>query len=255
MAEAILMKGGGTVYSEDCTAVATDILGPCTVSGHEADAKTALFNGSNDEIKPGTMANRQWHNTAVPSSSVWISGSSVRATGLVRAYYGSDSTVSIPITTATFGNAVASQVLSGASFLLANTTGTKTVTTGTMPNYAGVSKTGGAGDKPSTNIIRIKIANTGYYNTNSYVQTALSNFGNNLGTAGRGHVLKDITFTSTAGVATSGTMPNHNGTSTNTATAFSSGGSLWIKSLSSSGYYTSSTSVKTNIPVYSGSTS
>ena len=254
MAEAILMKGGGTVYSEDCTAVATDILGPCTVSGHEAPAKTALFDGSNDEIQPGQMANRQWHNTGIPSSSAWISGSSVRATGLIRACYGSDSTVSIPITTAIFGDAVASQVLSGASFLLANTTGTKKITAGTMPNFNGQSKTGGTGDKPSTNTIRIKIANTGHYNTNSYVQTALSNFGNSLGTAARGHVLKDITFTSTAGVSTSGTMPNHSSTSTNTATAFTSGGSLWIKSLSS-GYYTSSTSVKTNIPVYSGSTS
>ena len=234
MAEAILMKGGGTVYSEDCTAASSHIL----------NGRTALFNGSNDDIGTGDMPNNSGvliqHSNSVGAA---LQGT-VRIENLAVGYYDSNSTVAAPLTTQKFGTAGRAHVLTGKTFLSGSVSQT---TSGTMPDFSNTSNTNCTVSK-NQDYIYYKVPTSGMYNSNTSVRAASSVFG----TATRGQVLNGMTFTSTAGLKTTGTMPNHNATSTNTATAFSSNGSLWIKSLSNSGYYTSSTSVKTNIPVYTG---
>lgn len=240
MAEAILMKGGGTVYSEDCTAVATDIL----------NGKTALHLESNDEISAGSMTDNRSSITQHSNTTARAISNSIQIGKIAEGYYDASSTVSAPITSA-FGNAVPTQVLHGSSFL--HVAG-KSVTTGSMPNYAGKSTTGGAIDLNSGSI-RIKITNAGYYHTNSYVQAPASNFGNAVAT----QVLDSYTFTSSAGAKTTGSMVNFSGRTTVNALKLGnrtlSSTNIVYGKPQNSGYVNLETWINTQIPVYTGSIS
>ncbi len=113
---------------------------------------------------------------------------------------------------------------------------------GTMANKSGTTVTATTGAQ-SGNYLALTVPNTGYYDTTSKVQYALSS----LGTVPANYVLKDQTFTSSAGVKASGTMANYgSGTEyiASSGTTKNIGSTSYLSlAVPATGYYTTSSRI------------
>lgn len=177
-------------------------------AGNVLSGKT--FTSSAGFKATGSMANKGGSSTTASQQSATVdadtTNSRIRMKIPAAGYYNTYSYLYSAYST--FGNAGAGSVISGATFT--SSAGFKA--TGTMANKGGksdaLSQQSATVDADTTNSrIRMKIPAAGYYNGYSYLYSAYSTFGN----ATAAQVLKDKTFTSSAGFKATGTIETQAG--------------------------------------------
>lgn len=137
--------------------------------------------------------------------------------------------VSIP---AVKGTATAGHVLAGDTF---NSATAGIEKTGTMPNNSGTTQSAVA--SIANSLLRLLIPVAGYYDTTAYLTA-------DVGTATQAQVLSGKTFTSTAGVKNSGTMPDKSGASVQ-ASAVTSDETNTYLTIPTAGFYNTGSKVFT----------
>lgn len=181
----LFVSGGGGVPKSRLVAAATQAANVL---------KNTFFVNSNGARTEGTMKDDQGLTVNANVSATAQPGKVVIDIP-ERACYNTSS--KLQIDDSQFGDAGTGDCITGKS--MTSSAGFKVG--GTMSDYSGQAKQASALDKNGTNI-RMKVPNTGKYSTGSYLTYPASSFGN----AGTGHVREGYTFTSSAGVAQTGTL-------------------------------------------------
>lgn len=156
-----------------------------------------FINTSNNELITGTMAEKG--SMTVAATSYETTSNAFMLKGLPEGHYNSTSKISWS-NFSTFGNAAAAEVLIGKTF----TSSAGFSQTGTMANKSNTALSATVSSDNTNNRIVMTIPSSGYYDTNSTLYSAASNFGN----VTAEQVLVGKTFTSIAGLTQTGTMPN-----------------------------------------------